>query len=93
MNHEINKLIRLRQEADREVLREASLIFGGLYKPHNMDPGIQRAANYALIAGRLNAMINVAVKTERDRKRRADRTTDILGSSARNPSPENPDDD
>lgn len=92
MNHEINKLIRLRMEADREVVREAGLIFGGLYKPHNMDPGIQRAANYALIAGRLNAMINVAVKSERDRKRRADRTADILGS-ARNPSPENPDDD
>lgn len=93
MNHEINRLIRLREEADREVVREATLIFTGLYKrSESMDSGIQRAANYALIAGRLNAMINVAIKTERDRKRRADRTADILGS-ARNPSPENPDDD
>lgn len=93
MNHEINRLIRLREEADREVLREATLIFGGLYKrSESVDSGLQRAANYALIAGRINAMINVKAKNERDRKRRADRTSDILGS-ARNPSPENPDDD
>lgn len=94
MNDAIKSLIALRDETDTSMVRELVLVANGGYRaPERRAQAIQLCANYALISGRLSAMIRNRMADEKARRKNAEHVPAALRKPQNYPlgSPQNPD--
>lgn len=94
MNDDIKRLIALRDSTDTAMVRELVLVANGEYRrPERQAQAIQLCANYALITGRLSAMIRNRMADEKARRKNAEHVPAALRKPQDYPlgSPQNPD--